>query len=169
MTTVSISQLLLPEYDQELRITRTVLERVPDERSQWRPHPKSFPMGHLAQLVARMPSWVTMMMRETEMDLAPPGGSKFPGYSFETTKTLLAELDRNVKEGRAAIAQASDADFEVPWTLKKGGIPIVTQSRYLMLRTSVLNHLVHHRAQLGLYLRLADLRVPEMYGRTADE
>ena len=166
---MSISALLLPEYDQEIAITRRVLERVPDDRGEWRPHPKSFPMAHLAQLVARIPAWVPMVMRETELDIAPTTGAKFPGYTIEKTATLLAELDRNAAAGRAAIAAAGDADFDVPWTLKAAGRPIVTQSRYLTLRATVINHLVHHRAQLGVYLRLVDVPVPSMYGPTADE
>lgn len=164
-----ISELLLPEFDQEIEITRRVLARVPEDRGEWKPHPKAFPMGHLAQLVARLPGWTTMMMQQTEIDFAPPGGSKFRGYSYESTAALLAELDRNAREARAALEAASDESFRVPWTLKKGGAVIATQSRYLMLRTTVFNHLVHHRAQLGVYLRLADLKVPEMYGPTADE
>lgn len=164
-----ISQLLLPEYDTEIATTRRVLERVPDERGEFRPHPKSFPMAHLAQLVARMPSWVAMVLSQTEIDFAPPGGSRFPGYSYETTATLLAELDRNAAAGRAALAAASDDDFGVTWTSKRAGVVIQTTTRYGMLRGSVLNHLVHHRAQLGVYLRLVEVPVPEMYGPTADE
>jgi uncharacterized damage-inducible protein DinB len=110
-----------------------------------------------------------MMMDRTELDIAPLEGPKFPGYSYETTATLLAEFDRNAAAARAALAGASDADFEVPWTLKAAGQVVMTQSRYQMVRYMVLNHLVHHRAQLGVYLRLVDLPVPQMYGPTADE
>jgi uncharacterized damage-inducible protein DinB len=164
-----IADLLLPEYDNEIAVTRRVLERVPDERGEWRPHPKSFPMAHLAQLVARMPGWIAMTMQRTEIDLAPASGPTFPGYSYEKTATLLAEFDRNAAAGRAAIAAASDADFQVPWSLKRTGVVLMTMSRYQMLRSMSLNHLVHHRAQLGVYLRLVDVPVPQMYGPTADE
>lgn len=166
---MSIADLLLPELDNEIAVTRRVLERVPDGRGEWKPHEKSFPMGHLAQLVARLPGWATMMMSQTEIDIAPKDGPRFPGYSFETTETLLAEFDRNAAAARQAIAGASDGDFDVPWTLKKAGEVMMTQSRYQMLRSMVLNHLVHHRAQLGVYLRLVDVPVPQMYGPTADE
>src|SRR5215212_4432419 len=118
---MSITDLLLPEYDNEIAVTRRVLERVPDDRGEWKPHPKSFPMGHLAQLVARLPGWTAMTMRRTELDLAPTSGPRFPGYSFERTATLLAEFDANAAEGRAALAQARDEDFQVPWTLKRAG------------------------------------------------
>ena len=164
-----IADLLLPEYDDEIAITRRVLERVPDDRVEWRPHPKSFPMGHLAQLVARLPGWAAMTMTRTEVDLAPVSGPSFPGYSFEKTATLLAEFDANAAAGRHAIASASDADFQVPWSLKRAGTVLLTKSRYAMLRSMTLNHIVHHRAQLGVYLRLVDVPVPQMYGPTADE
>ena len=166
---MSIADLLLPELDAEFATTRRVLERVPDDRIEWKPHPKSFPLGHLAQLVARLPSWGSMMMAKTEIDIAPTTGPKFPGYSFEKTATLLAEFDRNAEGARSAIGRGSDADFEVPWTLKKAGTVVTTDIRYRMLRFMVINHLVHHRAQLGVYLRLLDVPVPQMYGPTADE
>jgi uncharacterized damage-inducible protein DinB len=168
---MTIAELLLPEFDNEIAVTRRVLERVPygDGKGEWKPHEKSFPMGHLAQLVARLPGWATMMMSMTELDIAPLDGPKFPGYSFETTPTLLAEFDRNAAAARDALAAGSDADYDVPWTLKKQGEVVMTQSRYQMLRSMVLNHLVHHRAQLGVYLRLVDVPVPQMYGPTADE
>jgi uncharacterized damage-inducible protein DinB len=168
-TPMRIAELLTPEFDNEIAVTRRVLERVPDDRGEWKPHPKSFPMGHLAQLVARLPGWVPMVLDQTELDIAPPSGRKFPWYSFEKTATLLAEFERNAALGRASIAGASDEAFEVPWTFKRAGTAMFTMSRYQALRSTVLNHLVHHRAQLGVYLRLVDVPVPEMYGPTADE
>ena len=166
---MSIADLILPEYDNEIIVTRRVLERVPDDRGAWKPHPKAFPMGHLAQLVARLPGWATMMMARDDLDIMPADGPKFPGYTLEKTASLLAEFDRNATEGRAAIARGTDQDFDVPWTLRKTGVVVMQMPRYQMLRSMVLNHLVHHRAQLGLYLRMVDLSVPMMYGPTADE
>jgi len=160
-----IADLLSPEFDQELAVTRRVLARVPNGKGEWKPHPKSFPLGHLAQLVARLPGWATMTMRQTELDLAAGNA----GYTFETTETLLAEFDRNSAEGKAAIAEATNEDFQVPWGLKMGDRLLLTQPRYSVIRGSVINHLVHHRAQLGVYLRLLDVPVPSMYGPTADE
>jgi uncharacterized damage-inducible protein DinB len=154
-----IAEMLLHEWDVEISTTRRVLERVPSEKGEWKPHPKSFPMAHLAQLVARMPGWAAMIVNLPELDIAPAEGGG-PGYSVETTETLLAEFDRNAAEGRAAIAATSDAAFDEPWTLKARGQVVQTDSRYHMLRTSMLNHLVHHRAQLGVYLRLVDEPVP---------
>lgn len=166
---MSIADLLVPELENELATTRRVLERVPSDQGRWKPHEKSFPMGHLAQLVARLPGWAPMMLDRTELDIAPKDGPQFPGYSYETTETLLAEFDKNAAAAKEAIAAASDADFEVPWTLKKAGEEVMTMPRYQMLRYMVINHIVHHRAQLGIYLRLVDLPVPMMYGPTADE
>ncbi len=163
-----IADLLLPEFDIEIATTRRVLERVPGDRGTWKPHPRSFPLGHLAQLVSRMPGWATMMMTRTELDIAPVDGPTME-YTFEATEALLAEFDRGAAEGRAAIAAAGDEDFRVEWTLKAGGHAVDVKPRYLMLRTSMLNHMVHHRAQLGVYLRLLEVPVPSMYGPTADE
>ena len=166
---MQISELLLPEFDTEIAVSRKVLERVPDDRGEWKPHAKSFPLGHLAQLVARLPAWANMVLDRTTLDIAPVNGPSFPGYSFEKTATLLAEFDANAKTGRAAIARASDADYAVIWTLQRAGTTIQSMTRYIALRSMVLNHLVHHRAQLGLYLRMLDLQVPQMYGPTADD
>jgi uncharacterized damage-inducible protein DinB len=167
---MSLADLLLPEFDTEMATTRRVLARVPDDagRGEWRPHAKSFPLAHLAQLVARMPGWVTMHIRQSELDLAPPGGGSFPGYTIESTATLLSELDRNAAEARTALAETSDDAFAETWSLKMAGRTLQADTRYQMLRQT-LNHLVHHRAQLGVYLRLVDVPVPSMYGPTADE
>lgn len=163
-----ISDLLLPELDSEIAVTRRVLERVPDDKAEWKPHEKSFPMAHLAQLVAMIPSWTGMILGGTEFDIAPKDGPR-QGYTTEKTATLVAMFDKNAEQARVAIAAASDDDFAVEWTLKKGGEEMMKGTRYQMLRSTVLNHLVHHRAQLGVYLRLVDVPVPEMYGPTADE
>lgn len=166
---MSISDLLVPEYDHEMAVTREVLSRVPDDRAEWKPHPKSFSMAHLAQLVARLPGWVPMMLTRDELDIMPKGGSGFPGYSTEKTATLLAEFERNAAAGRVALLAATDAALQQPWTLKKAGQVMLTDTRYQMLRAMVLNHQVHHRAQLAMYLRLTDQKVPEMYGPTGDK
>ena len=166
---MSIADSLLPEFDQEMASTRKALERVPSEKGAWKPHPKSFPLGHLAQLVARMPEWLVFTLKQTELDLNPPAGeNKYPGYSLETTETLLRTFDDNVKRARAAIADASDDDLTVPWSLKSGGNVLVTMPRSAMLRQTI-NHLIHHRGQLTVYLRLVDVPVPSIYGPTADE
>ena len=158
-----IAETLLSEFDQEMATTRRLLERVPSGKGTWKPHPKSFALGHLAQLVAWMPGWVANTLRETELDLA-----EAPGYSFETTETLLAEFDKNVRAAREALESVQDADFTVPWSLKRGGQVLFTAPRGMVVRTHI-NHLIHHRGQLTVYLRLLDVPLPSIYGPTADE
>lgn len=166
---MSISDLMRTALDQELAVTRRVLERVPDEDGEWRPHPKSFPIKHLAQLVARMPGWTAMVLQRPELDIAPLDGPTQPGYSVEPTAALLATFDHGAAEAVAALAATDDAAWLAPWTLKARGQTMQTASRLHMWQTTVLHHLVHHRAQLGVYLRLRDVPVPSMYGPTADE
>ena len=163
-----LADLLLPEFDAEIDTTRKVLERVPDDRIEWRPHQKSFPMGHLAQLVAMIPGWTFHVLTKPEFDIAPREGPSAV-YRFLPVEQLLSMFDKNVAEARPLIEKVSDAALEEPWTLKAAGHVVNTMPRYMVYRTLMLNHLVHHRAQLGFYLRLTEQKVPQMYGPTADE
>jgi len=163
-----LSDLLLPEFDLEIATTRKVLARVPDDRIEWRPHEKSFPMGHLAQLVAMIPGWTTFVLTKTEFDIAPREGPSAV-YRFLPVDQLLKMFDHNAAEARPLIEKVTDAELQVPWTLKAAGNEVSTMPRYMTYRTLMLNHLVHHRAQLGIYLRLTDQKVPQIYGPTADE
>jgi uncharacterized damage-inducible protein DinB len=160
---MSIADMLLPEFDQEMATTRRVIERVPTDKGKFKPHPKSFALGHLTQLVAGMPGWITNAVTQTSLDL---GG--YPGYSYEKTEDLVKSFDKNVKEARQAIAAAKDTDFNVNWSLKRGDQVFFTAPRAVIVRQTI-NHLVHHRGQLTVYLRLVDVAVPSIYGPTADE
>jgi len=160
---MSISQTLLPEFDQEMATTRRLIERVPGAKGEWKPHPKSFPLAHLAQLVATMPGWITNAVTTTELDLKSGGG-----YSVQKTEALLEQFDQHVSEARAAIAAASDADFAVAWSLKLGPKVLMTMPRAAVVRQTI-SHLSHHRGQLTVYLRLLDVPIPSIYGPTADE
>jgi uncharacterized damage-inducible protein DinB len=160
---MSISETLLPEFDQEMATTRRVLERVPTDKGKWKPHEKSFSFAHLAQLVASMPGWITNAVKETSLDLAR--GAK---YSNESTESLVAMFDKNVKEARAALVSAKDSDFTVNWSLRFGDRVVMTLPRAAVVRQHI-NHLIHHRGQLTVYLRLVDVPVPSIYGPTADE
>ena len=160
---MSIGESMLPEFDIEMATTRRVLERVPTDKGQWKPHPKSFSIGHLTQLVARMPGWITMTMRNPVLDLGD-----FTGYSYETTETLLKEFDKNVGEAREILASAKDEAFAQPWSLKRGDQVFFTLPVGAVVRQNI-SHLVHHRGQLTVYLRLLDIPVPSIYGPTADE
>jgi len=160
---MSFSDSMLAEFDLEMATTRRVLERVPSDKGQWKPHEKSFALGHLAQLVAWMPGWLTNALTQTELDLAGAGG-----YSFEKTDTLLEVFDRNVAEARAAMQTATEEQLQVPWTLKRGDMVLWNAPRSVVVRQHI-NHLVHHRGQLTVYLRLLDIPVPSIYGPSADE
>ncbi|MGH7647681.1 MAG: DinB family protein [Gemmatimonadaceae bacterium] len=160
---MSVAEEFLAEFDGEMPSTRKVLERVPGERGAWKPHPKSFPLGHLAQLVAGMPGWLVAMLRGDKLDLA-----SFPGYQLLPTEALLAEFDRGARAGREALAATTDGDLDVPWSLVHGDHVLFTLPRRVVVRQH-LNHLVHHRAQLTVYLRLNDVPLPAIYGPSADE
>lgn len=160
---MSFSATFLPEFEQEMKPTRKLIERYPEAKGEWKPHQKSFSLAHLTQLVAWMPGWITNAVKEASLDLA--GGAK---YSNEGTKTLLALFDTNVSEARAAIAAASDADLAVMWSLKMGDKVLLSLPRAVIVRQH-LSHLIHHRGQLTVYLRLVDVPIPSIYGPTADE
>ena len=153
----------LAEFDQEMASTRRLLERVPTEKGTWKPHPKSFALGHLAQLVASMPGWIGTSLRQTEIDLAGGGG-----YSYEPTDVLLRTFDKNVSAARDALAAVTGAELDVPWSLRNGEQVLFTAPRGAVVRMH-LNHLIHHRGQLTVYLRLVDVPLPSIYGPTADE
>lgn len=159
----TIGEAFLSELDVEMPTTRRLIERVPSDKAAWKPHPKSFSLGHLAQLVSRMPGWLTLTMREDALDV-----SKGQPYSLEKTETLLTEFDRHVKEARETLANAKDGDFMEPWSLKSVDRVFFTLPRIAVMRQNV-NHLVHHRGQLSVYLRLVDVPLPSIYGPTADE
>jgi uncharacterized damage-inducible protein DinB len=158
-----IYEKLLSEFDEEMVTTRRVIERVPTDKGEWKPHPKSFPLAHLTQLVATMPGWIARMLGEDEMNLA--GGS---GYSFQKTESLLEQFDKLSAQAHEAFKKTSDADFEKPWSLKMGDNVLMTRPRYEAVRQTI-NHICHHRGQLSVYLRLIDVPVPSIYGPTADE
>ena len=166
---MALSEALLPEFEQEMANTRKTLERVPDDRFDWKPHEKSTPMGGLATHLANLPSWVVLSLKEDSFDLAPPGEPPRLTPPAHSTGEVLEMFDRNVAAARAAIAGADDERLGQTWTLLRGAQPVMRLPRAAVLRSFVLNHMIHHRAQLGVYLRLNDLPVPAVYGPSADE
>jgi uncharacterized damage-inducible protein DinB len=166
---MSIAQSMLPEYDYEMATTRKHLERTPFGEIGWKPHPKSMSLGQLAFHLAEVPSWTAVTLKETALDMSPPGGPGYTPPNFASREEMLAAFDRNVAEGRATLAAAKDADFMVPWTLKAGGHEIFTMPRLAVLRTWVLNHIIHHRGQFSVFLRLREVPLPQTYGPSADE
>ena len=164
---MTIAELLLPEVDQEMATTRRVLERVPDEKLGWKPHDKSWSMGDLASHVVNLIKWADYTMNQTEFDMATVPPEQMNQVASSRAQ-LLEWFDANAVSVRAAMAR-SDAGYFVPWTLKRGEQVFFTMPRYACMRAFVLNHLVHHRAQLAVYLRLNDIPVPAIYGPSADE
>ncbi len=165
-----IAQALLPEFDHEMATTRRLLERVPEADAAWKPHDKSFSLGDLAAHCSNLASWMTATLARTELNFAPLDGSAPPAqYRFKSTRDALDHFDGNVAAGRAALAAASDEEMMAPWSLKHGEHTIFTMPRAVVVRTFVMNHLIHHRGQLSVYLRLRDVPLPQMYGPTADE
>ncbi len=165
---MSIAQSLLPEFDQEMAMTRTILESVPTDRNDWQPHPKSYSMEKLALHLANLPSWTRLTLTVDEFDMNPTGEEPAPPRMLTTTEALLAEFDKNVAEARMVIAATTDETMFTDWSLLSGGETVFTAPKVGVLRSFVMNHIVHHRAQLGVYLRLNDIPVPMTYGPTAD-
>ena len=166
---MTIGESMLPEFDHEVAGARKTLERVPENRFDWRPHPKSGTMVWLATHLANLPSWGVLTIKQDELDLMP-GGKPLPAPPRPANAAdLVAALDKNAAAARAALAAASDADLMRPWSLLQNGATIMTMPKIAVLRGMVFNHLIHHRAQLGVYLRLNDVAVPPLYGPSADE
>jgi uncharacterized damage-inducible protein DinB len=164
---MTITDLLQPEFDQEMATTRLVLERVPEDKFGWKPHDKSFSMGALASHIANTVNWAEPTMTQTMFDLATVSREEMTKEA-KSRAELLSWFDANVKSVRALL-EKPDADYFVPWTLKHGDNVFFTLPRYNCMRSFVLNHIVHHRAQLGVYLRLNNIPVPGAYGPSADE
>ena len=166
---MTISEALLPEFDREMAHTRKTLERVPDDKLAWKPHPKSFTMGALAQHLAAMVGWGKETLTLDSYDVAPPGAPPYQPPPVKSRQDILDAFDKGSAATRAAIAGASDEQMLQPWSLLNGGKPLFTMPRIAVLRGFVMNHAIHHRAQLGVYLRLNDIPVPSIYGPSADE
>ena len=165
---MAISESLLPEYDQEIAGTRRTLERVPADKFDWKPHPKSLSMISLAAHMAGLPSLATLTIERDDVDTASGGPMEPPPQPADTAE-LVATLDKTAAEARAALAGASDAELMKPWSMLTNGTIVFTLPKVVVLRSFVINHLIHHRAQLGVYLRMNDIPVPSLYGPSADE
>jgi uncharacterized damage-inducible protein DinB len=162
---VTISQILLPEFDHEMAATRKLLACIPDDKLGWQPHEKSMSLGRLATHIAELPQWVGRALTTESFEINP--GAK--RHLAESQAELLEIFDRTAAEARTAIAGASDEELGVEWSLMFGGKKVMTMSRYMVIRSMMMNHLIHHRAQLGVFLRLNHIAIPGMYGPSADE
>jgi len=162
---MTISERYLIEYDEEMKNTRKMLERVPDGRFDYKPHPKSMELGRLASHVAELPSWAKMTLETEELDIA----GDFKPWIATNREELLKRFDESSREAREKIAATPDSEWLKTWTLRMGSRQIMALPRVGVMRGVVMNHLIHHRAQLSVYLRLNDVEVPGMYGPSADE
>ena len=159
------SQALLPEFDEEMKNTRRLLECIPDGKLDYQPHPKSMSLARLASHVAQVPSWTKFTLDQEVLDMEP--GSK--PVILRSQAELLQAFDEGVAEARQRISVASDDDWQKMWTFKVGGTTVISMPRSAVMRSVIMNHLIHHRAQLGVFLRLNDVKIPGMYGPSADE
>jgi uncharacterized damage-inducible protein DinB len=162
---MTISELILPEFDKEMASTRKILECVPDDKMDFKPHEKSMALGRLASHVAEMTLWAEHTLTMDKLELTPED-KQFVGKS---RAEILERFDKYAKSGREALAKTSDADFQRNWALIWNGNPVLSGTKYEVLRSVVMNHLIHHRGQLGVYLRLNNHPIPGMYGPSADE
>lgn len=166
---MTYAETILPEFDQEMASARKVLERVPDDKLGWRAHPKSNTIGWNANHVAEIPAWVEPTLTSTSWDFAPVGGEPYRTPSLSSRKDILNFFDQNVAAARKAIAAVKDEEMGKDWSLLQGGKTILTMPRVAVIRSFILNHLIHHRAILCVYLRLNDVPVPGMYGPSGDD
>ena len=160
-----IAQMFLPEFDQEIKNTRKLLECVPDGNFEYKPHEKSMMLGRLAGHVAEIPSYGTATIRLEKLEMK---GGETP-FIPTSKKELMETFEKHASEARAAIAGASDEDLAKIWSLHYAGKEVFSMPRVAVLRAMMMNHLIHHRAQLGVYLRLNNVEFPGMYGPSADE
>ena len=163
-----IAERFLDDFEDEMERLRQVLERAPADHFAWRPHPRSRSLGELALHLARIPGWAGSMLERDAYDLAHEGAPQGRTPPPERAD-VLALLERNCARARVAIAGASDAELSAPWRLERGGEVVRTLPRVRALRTYLIDHVIHHRGQLGVYLRLLDAPVPALYGSSADE
>ena len=166
---MSYAEQILPEFDAEMASVRKVLERIPEDKLEWKAHPKSHTIGWNANHLAEIPGWVEGTLKALSWDLAPVGGPPHESPKLTTRKAILELFDKNVATARKAIAEVKPDELGKTWSLLAGGKPIFTMPRVAVIRTFVLNHLIHHRAILCVYLRLNDIPVPGMYGPSGDE
>jgi len=164
---MTLTQLFLAELEREAPRTRRALEQVPSGLDDWKPHPKSMPLGRLAGLVAAMPSWIGLIVDQEELNLTPPPGQGT--YQQPATDTLVAVHDGHVQKAREVLSRTTDEFLlTTNWKLLAGGQVVMNEPRHVVLRDT-LNHLAHHRGQLTVYLRLNERTVPAIYGPSADD
>jgi len=166
---MKLTEFLLSELDSEVERSRRTLEQVPENKFDWKPHDKSMIFGYLADMVASIPTWITMEINQNELDVAPAdGGTRAHQARKDTSAALLAALDKAADEARSALKKTTDEHLMTSWRLLARGQVVMEQPRYVMIRDTI-NHWAHHRGQMTVYLRLMGAKVPALYGPSADD
>ena len=167
---MKLKEFFLAELNGEVERSRRALEQVPEGKHDWKPHEKSMPLGSLATIVATIPSWLDMVVNMDELDINPPGGSKFKPPAWKTRRDLLEQFEASLKKGREVLQKTTDDRLlNTNWRMLAAGKLMSDQPRYVAIRDGVLNHMAHHRGQLTVYLRMNEEKVPAIYGPSADE
>lgn len=161
--------MTMPEFEHEMATTRKMLERLPENRLDWKPHPKSNTIGWNACHLAEIPGWGASILAEPYYDMNPPGGEPYRTPSLTTRGEILALFDAGVTAAKKAIAAVDEASVMAPWQLRDNGTVLLEMPRAVAFRTWVLSHSIHHRAILSVYFRMNDVPVPAIYGPSADE
>jgi uncharacterized damage-inducible protein DinB len=165
---MKLTQLVLDELEREAELSRRALQEVPAGKSEWKPHERSMVFGYLADMVANIPNWVAMIVTKPELDIAPPGGQQQKREALNDSAAFVSALDASMAAARSALKQTTDEHLMTDWKLLAGGKPVIETSRYVMIRDTI-NHWVHHRGQMTVYLRLMGAKVPALYGPSADD
>jgi uncharacterized damage-inducible protein DinB len=165
---MKMTEFLLDELERETERSKRALEQVPEGKHDWKPHDKSMIFGYLAEMVARIPSWVAMAVTKDEFDINPPGGSQYKMDPLNTSAELTAELEKCTEQARFALKGTTDEFLKTPWKLLVAGKVVMELPRHVVI-SDALNHLVHHRGQMTVYLRLMGSKVPALYGPSADD
>jgi len=166
---MAIRDSLIMEFDHEMETTRKTLERVPEDKTDWKPHNTSMALGRLAGHIAEMPGFAATTFKGDSFDFAPPGAAPVQPTVMTSRKQLLDVFDKNVADARAALSKASDEEMMKTWTLMNGGKTFFAMPRVTVLRSMILNHIIHHRGQLSVYLRMNQVPIPSIYGPSGDE
>jgi uncharacterized damage-inducible protein DinB len=165
---MSLTELFLAELDREVPRSRRALEQVPADKRDWKPHDRSMPFGYLADMVATIPSWLAMIVKQDELDIAPTDGQQFRPPQSKTSQEFVAALESAADQARAALRSVDDNFLQTRWRLLAGGNVVADMPRHEMLRETI-NHWAHHRGQMTVYLRLMGASVPAIYGPSADD
>ena len=165
---MTLTELFLNELDREVPRSRRALEQVPEGKRDWKPHDKSMAFGYLCDMVATIPSWLTMVVKQDQLDIAPKGGQQFRPPESKTSSDFVRALESAAADARAAIGGTTDEFLKTRWQLLAGGQVVADMPRYEMLRDTI-NHWAHHRGQMTVYLRLMGAKVPALYGPSADD